>query len=480
MPDPLRATGTIDDADQSRPALMVLFHFPPLEGVAVPRNVRNVESLPHFGWSPVVVCPSHDGATEDGSYAVTGNHEVRVIRARNFEPRHLRGIVDPVRELVSGRRSTGHHRGPYEPEANSVSISTAAGSDDGSVASADPAPSWLWRLYGLLSFPDSQVLWFPFALVAALRAHREERFEVIYSTAAPITAHLVAGAVKRLTGVPWVAEFRDPWVGSPVAAGPGRRSPWLHRRLRVPLERWIIGSADRIVFVSPSTTRLYRRRYPDAAPMVTVTNGHDRNDAPDERPTAAARDGYRIVWTGTLDRPEELRIFLTGLEALTRRRPDLVVALQVDFYGRVAEPCRAIADQFLLGPLGHIIRFPGFVPRAVAIRAIAEADAALIMLGPAPGMGQFVPSKLFEYLGQDRQVLAMLPPGDARDILTELDWGVIAEPDPDDVDRALERLLANSPPGRPADPEGRYDREMLVERLAETFTAAAAPTRAIR
>jgi hypothetical protein len=59
---------------------------------------------------------------------------------------------------------------------------------------------------------------------------------------------------------------------------------------------------------------------------------------------------------------------------------------------------------------------------------MTDGDAALVMLGAGPRMGAFVPGKLFGYLGRGSQVLAMLPPGDARDILLELDWGVIADP----------------------------------------------------
>jgi hypothetical protein len=101
--------------------------------------------------------------------------------------------------------------------------------------------------------------------------------------------------------------------------------------------------------------------------------------------------------------------------------------------------------------------------------ALASADAALILLGGGPGMGLFIGGKLFDYLGQDRQILAMLPPGDSRDILLSLDWGVICDPDPADVERAIERLITIPPPDRAADPEGRFDRVTLAGQLARSL-----------
>ncbi len=71
-----------------------------------------------------------------------------------------------------------------------------------------------------------------------------------------------------------------------------------------------------------------------------------------------------------------------------------------------------------------------------------------------------------EYVGLDRQILAVVPPGRARDLLAELDWGIVADPTPAGVADGLERLLATPAPNRRADAEGRYDRVNLTKRFA--------------
>ena len=315
--------------------------------------------------------------------------------------------------------------------------------------------------------------WLPFAVRAGIRAARTRSFDAVYSTSPPVTAHLVAGIVARLGRLPWVAEFRDPWLGNPITEALGGPRPWLHRRLQVRIERWIVRSADRLVFVSPSTARLYRRRYPGAREMVTIPNGHDRSEVIVRGPAEVSSGRFRIVWTGTLDRPDELQVFLEALRVLAARRPALAEELDVAFYGHVADSCRSVADRFTSGrPLDSIVRFEGFVPRRAALTAVADADAALVMLGGGPGVGQFIPGKLFDYLGQSKQILAVLPPGDARDILLDLGWGVIASPEAAEIAGAIERLMTLPPPAPPADPEGRYDREALAGRLADTLSAA--------
>ncbi len=444
----------------SKRVLMVLYHFPPLGGVPVARNVRNVEYLPRFGWTPIVLAPRKGDGPADPATLGMVSPDATVVRTGFVGPEVLRPVVNLAKHLRP--RASRTERADGAPTA----IEPPAAGRPGS----STIPSF-WHLQQLVFFPDSEIGWLVFAVVGAVRAYWAGRFDAIYSTSSPVTAHLIAGIVKRITGAPWVAEFRDPWKGNPVAARP----PWFHRQLQAHLERWVVRSADRIVFVSPSTARLYRRRYPQAAEMTTIMNAYDPADTlvPAARP-AADRDLFRIVWTGTIYRPAELEVVLEGLKSMVASRPALADTLRLTFYGLVSDESRHVADRVAAdGSLDGVIDFRGFVPRKVALQAIADADAALVMLGGGPGMGQFVPGKLFDYLGQNKQILAVLPPGDARDILEELRWGVIADPDATSVCRAIERLLAMPAPHRPADPAGAYSRLAMAERLAGVLDRAA-------
>ncbi len=452
----------------ARSVLMVLYHFPPIGGVSMARNVANVRYLPAHGWTPVVLGARTSGDLIDADASALVSSAVRVIRARCPEAATLAPAVDAARGVAARWRRSPDARSDDRLPAAAVETPRPA-VETGGAATSPSAPSTLGRIRRLLFFPDNQVAWLPFAVLAGSRATRSRTFDAVYSTSSPVTAHLIAGAISRLSGVSWVAEFRDPWVGNPVA----EPLPWLHRRLRARLERWVVRSADRLVFLSPSTARAYARRYGAGEKIVVITNGHDRSEAVSGGATQRRPGPYRIVWTGSLYRPSELRLFLTALQRLVDRRPALADELDVAFYGDVESSCRAMAEAFLRSPaLAAIVRFPGFVSRREALGAVADADAALVMLGAEPGMGQFVPGKLFDYLGQGKQILAVLPPGDAREILRELDWGVVADPDPVAIERAIEQLIGSPPPARPADPDGRYERFALAGRLAQTLDQA--------
>jgi hypothetical protein len=97
---------------------------------------------------------------------------------------------------------------------------------------------------------------------------------------------------------------------------------------------------------------------------------------------------------------------------------------------------------------------------------VAGADAGLLLMADAPMRDQVVGSKLYEYIGLDKPVLAVTPPGEARRTLEGLDWGVLADPEPERVADGLERIMAAGGSDRIADPERMYERQTLAAALA--------------
>jgi glycosyltransferase involved in cell wall biosynthesis len=441
----------------SQRVLMVLYHFPPLGGVSMPRAVRNVQYLPRHGWTPIALTPRNAAwEPKDPSSLALLPADLAVIRTDSIEAGHVRAAAVRVRDRIAAGPAA---RSAGDLSTDGVRPPAAAGGPSSLLAGHSGRAA---RLRHLLFFPDDEIGWLPFAVAAALRVHRSEPFQAIYSSSFPITAHVVAGVFKHLTGVPWVAEFRDPWQGNVLAV----RQPWFQRRLQLKLERWIVRSADRVVTVTPTLTRMYQERYP-GADIRTITNGYDRTEAPAPGPARPADGRFRIVYTGTLDRPAELDAFLGGVDRLVARRPDLREGLEIVFYGPISDACRAVAQGYTeQGHLGDVARIAGLVSRQLALAAVAEADAALVLLGSGPGMDLFVGGKLYDYLGQNRQILAMVPRGDARDVLAGLGWGVIADPTPESVEAAVERLISQPAPAGPADPTGRFDRAALAAELA--------------
>ena len=173
-----------------RRALIVAYYFPPLGGIGSLRVSGFATHLREYGWEPTVLAP-RDGAYYRDPQISFPEHDV--IRTPSIEfsrvgKRVLRaGGTDVVAADVGGARAAVR-RGAR----------------------------------AALYFPDAQIGWYAPALITARRALRERRFDAVFSSSFPITAHLVARRLHRWLKIPWIAEFRDPW--SAMLARQGRSS----------------------------------------------------------------------------------------------------------------------------------------------------------------------------------------------------------------------------------------------------------------
>jgi glycosyltransferase involved in cell wall biosynthesis len=449
----------------TRRVLVVSYYFPPAGGVGVQRTLKFVEHLPLAGWEPSVVAPRRAAYRVLDPDAVGRlDPRLEVTRVLCIEPAGLRALARAGLSTLRGR--------PGGPNA--------ARSAAGPARAGTAMPGWLnaaWAAWVDAVFvPDEQMLWVPAAATAAAAVHRRGPVDVVYSSGPPASTHLAAGLAAASAGVPWVPDFRDPWVGNAFARP---RSP-ARVRLEAWMERWVVERAARIVFATPGLRARYAERYPArASRFAVIPNGYDRGElrgGPPNSADARTERPFRLVYAGSVYGERELGIFLDGLAIAVRRDPTLARRLRVEFIGWMSVPNQRRADA-AAGRMPETIRVLGFRPRVEAVAAVRSADAALLLLADGPDRNLFVGGKLFEAIGLDRQVLAMAPEGDTRSILAELDWGVVVDPTPSAVADGLARLVASPLPRRPADPEGRYERRALAARLGEVLDQVVKPAR---
>lgn len=436
---------------------IIAYYFPPLAGIGVQRTLKHVIYLPDAGWRPVVFAPR--GAvyrlTDEKSLAdLPAGLEVH--RSFCYEPSRLRRTLGRVVRWIRGSPAPAAPRAPSRGNA-AQAMDSLAGSGLNRV--------WA-RAVRFIFFPDDQLLWMPFAVRSAISVQRRRPSQVLYSSSPPVTAHLVAGLVSRRTGTPWVADFRDPWIGNSFAAP----LPRFQRQLQARLERWIVEHADRVVFATEGLAERYRRRYPSRAQrFVTISNGYDAAELSHVQPVARDDGGlFRLLYTGSLYGDRELEILLDGLAIALDRTHGLRDRLRVELIGWMTEANRQLAEA-AAARLSPVLQLAGFVPRGEALARLRAADAALLLLADGPDRDLFVGGKLFEYLGLNRQILAVAPRGDARFILEQLGWGIAVDPDAQGVADGLERVVSTPAPDRAADPEGRYERRRLAAQLGAVF-----------
>jgi glycosyltransferase involved in cell wall biosynthesis len=268
-------------------------------------------------------------------------------------------------------------------------------------------------------------------------------------------------------------DLRDLWLHNPFESPPTGAHEYLNKRL----EAACIRRASRVVSVTPSMSEELRRRFCDQldSKFLTLTNGFDPGDFdPDLMPDDAR---FTMRYIGSLYGIRSPTPFLHGLLAALRQCPMLGEDLRVEIIGNMDRWNRQIYEALTSRHgLRSVVSVSPFVPHRQAVALMQQAQVQLLMMARGEGMEGVYTSKLFEYLGARRPILAVAPPGVAASLIQESEAGIVAEPDsPEDIADAILTFYSWFRQGRLREwsPQGieSYDRRHLTGQLASLLDA---------
>ena len=314
-----------------------------------------------------------------------------------------------------------------------------------------------------LLLPDASVTWAPTAIPAAVRLVRSEGIDAVITTSPPLSLNLIGAAVKRLTGIPWIADQRDSLVANADRRFE-RKAVQAKEKALERVVRLVARNADAVVAVTESIADEIRTFDP-AGPVRVIPNGSDFDDfvgleyRPGER--------FRITHTGSFFGQRNPRAFLSALASSGLE--DVVARFVGDF--------RSIDREWVEGlGLGDRLELLDYLPHRRALELQRDSEANLLLLPDAGGRGKVVPSgKIFEYLAAERPILAAVPTdGAAAKLVRETGAGIVVPPDDEQAIReALVGLHARWRAGHLRDgylsdeQRKQLSRRTRVEELAE-------------
>lgn len=307
----------------------------------------------------------------------------------------------------------------------------------------------------VLAQPDRWASWWPAAVYLGLRLIRRHRVQAIWSTYPIMTAHCVAYTLSRLSGLPWIADFRDP-VASSVAT-----QDKLTISTQMKWERRVLSRATYSIFTTPGAMRSYADRYPkihNEGRLHMIPNGFNEEDFASLPPyeSSSGDRPLHFVHAGVLYPDGRSPVpFFEALASLRNsgRLPARGVRVTLRASGS-EERYRAELDR--LG-LNEIVTLATHVPYRHALAEQAGADALLLFQGPQ--FDRQVPAKLYEYLRLGRPIFALVGEhGDTAALLREAGRGeLVPLDDVPAIEAGLERLFHALASGH-----GRGQRQMDV------------------
>lgn len=420
--------------------LVILYYWPPTGGSGVQRGLYFVKYLREFGWEPIVYTPENPEMP-----AIDNSLEKEI-------PDGLTILKTPIWEPYKWyKRITGQ-----KEESRIKSLV---------VTEKKEKRNWAHKLSvwirGNFFIPDARVFWVN-PSVRFLKKYLEEHpVDAIFSSSPPQSMHLIAQRLHDHFGIPWIADFRDPWTGISYFNELGL-TQWA-RNKHHRLEKKVLTSANEVTTVSQALTAelgiLGNRS------IELITNGFDERKYPERGIPDPER--FILSYVGTLSRDRNPVEFWKQLADYLTRHTEIRNRFTLRMIGPIDDSVFHSIEQSGLDTALEKIEY---IPHE-DVPGYLDTSHALLLIGIPGGTGVLT-GKLFEYLDAQRFILSIGPEdGDVVSILKDTGAGVNAdfsdtEAIREAVTQLFERYRTAPSPVLPRKGIEQYSRRALTGKLA--------------
>ena len=365
--------------------LIITYYCPPSGGSGVQRWVKFAKYLPKEGWQPVIYTPENPELTTiDKTLAAEIPPEAEVVKTHIFEPYGI------YRKLMGKGSSTD------------LKALTSAGSDGNEVNPVNGGKkSWKQKLSlyirGNFFIPDPRIMWVRPSVKFLKSYLKKHPVDAIVSTGPPQSMHLIGLELSKATGLPWLADFRDPWtkIFYFKHLELTHRSEAKHQAL----EKKVVDGATRVIAVSPMVKKDFEAI--TSTPVELITNGFDEEDFNDP---FEADEYFNITHTGLFASDGDPEILWKVLAAKCQEDKEFRKLLRIRLVGKTDQEIVNSIETAGLGP--NLVNL-GYQSHEVAVREQRNASVLILPLRKEPEYEAVLPGKLFEYLASRRPILGI-------------------------------------------------------------------------
>ena len=380
-----------------RSVLMIAFHFPPLRGSSgIQRTLGFSRHLPDQDWTPIVLAPN------SRAYESVDQEQLDLIPEGLVVERSF--CLDTARHLSIARRY----------------------------------PDWL-------AIPDRWMTWVLGGAIKGMQAIRKYKSSVIWSTYPIATSHVIGSILAKRTGVPWVADFRDPmveWDSEKKVFVPSEPSIL---KSRLSIEARCAESASALVFCTEKAKDICLQRYATlrTEKCHVISNGYEEwsfieAEKLNSRVDAQSKtEKLQLLHSGTIyptpDRDPSP--FFDAIKALKNSKGISASNLNIKF--RASGHDNYLIKLLEEREIGDIVEVAPPLPYIGALAEMMSVDGLLVFQGHTSNPA--IPAKLYEYLRAQTPILALLDSeGSTAELMESLRVGTIA---PITNSEAIERSL---------------------------------------
>ncbi len=413
--------------------LFITFYWPPSGKASMHWPLKMIKYLPQFGWQPTVLTVNKDTfSEEDSSFENELPKTLQVIRTHFWDP------------FVLYKKFLGK-----SPDDKLVASEALTKTDKSLTQRIS-----IWIRMNLF-IPDARMGWYFPGVSEARKILGNEKFDAILTNGPPHTTHLLGKKLSKEFKLPMVSVFIDPWVD--ISYYKNQKRNFLTLKLDNYLEKSVVNSASKLVFVTKGLIKYFIKKYPSLKGKENLLYwGYNEEDFININGCSdSANDEKIILHAGNIfDYQNPKNFWLT-----IKKEIDGGAKLKIKFVGTVGPK---IKSEIINNGLEQFTEYLGFLPYKEVIIEMCKADY-LLVCATEP---RHVPGKLFEYMRTGNTIIAF---GDGneevKEILQKTNSGMLFNYQ----DSAIEIFTKSDSLKTNLEEVKKFDRKVIAEKLAATL-----------
>jgi len=377
--------------------LVITYYWPPSGGGGVQRWLKFTKYLPEFGWEPIVYTPEKQNAPAlDDTLLNDISRDLKVIRKPIWEPYS-------AYKMLTGRKKDEN-------------LGAAFASGENSSKFLENTSNWIRSNFFI---PDARKYWIKPSVNFLKKFIVENGIDLIATTGPPHSMHLIGLKLKELSGIRWLADFRDPWTDIDFY-DQLKLTGWADKRHHS-LEKRVLQKADLVISVSESNRSQLLKKAD--AKIEVITNGFDESDF--QNIVSKLDKKFTISHIGTFMANRNPEVLWEVLSELVKENDEFENDFELPLVGKTDT---LIFESIKKWRLSDNVRSIGPVTHDEAIQLQKNSQVLLITVNKTGDTKGMVTGKIFEYLVSGRPILAIGPEdGDLANILKNTGTGVISD-----------------------------------------------------
>lgn len=404
--------------------LIITYYWPPSGGITVLRCLKIAKYLRQYGWEPIIY------TAENAHYPFIDHSndkdipaDIEIIKGKIWEPYGLY-------KKFTGQKS--------DTNVNNVFYTT-----EEKTGLKHKLAVWIRSNFFI---PDARAKWIPPSVKVLSEYLKKHKIDAILSNGPPHSNTRIATIISKKYGIPWLADFQDPWTQVDYFKMLNLTSKG--RAKHIKMEQEALEQSSAITIVSKSWKKDIEAL--GAQNVSVIPWGFDPDDYPDQANTEVEKY-FGFTHVGIMGHDRNPVNFLNVLKTLCIEDPIFSSQLKLTLLGQVDHN---VVNEISAHGLNEQTDYLGTAPRKDALSITISSPILLLLLNQQENAEGRIPGKLFEYLASKRPILALGPiQSDVKDIIESSHAGYYcAYKDSQAIKQVIKKLFGLHRSGKLTDP----------------------------